>query len=79
MMRTTAMSLTSSDSVRSLEVVQRKCLFPDEQPPDVPSKFYSEYSHPTCVFECALTLAADLEGCTPWYLPRLDAMIFSKI
>ena len=73
MIRTTAMSLTSSNSVRNLEITQRKCLFHDEQPPDVPSKFYSEYLHPTCIFECALTLAADLEGCTPWYLPRLDA------
>ena len=67
MIRISARSLSASDSVRDLEVSQRDCLFPDEQP----LKFYSEYSHPTCIFECALTLAADLEGCTPWYLPRL--------
>ena len=72
MIRLSAMSLSSSDSVRDLDVSQRGCLFPDEQPPEVPLKFYSEYSHPTCLFECALTLAADLEGCTPWYLPRLE-------
>ena len=72
MIRLLAMSLSSSDSVRDLDVGQRGCLFPDEQPPGVPLKFYSEYSHPTCLFECALTLAADLEGCTSWYLPRME-------
>ena len=72
MIRLSAMSLSSSDSVQDLEVSQRVCLFPDEQPPGFPLKFYSEYSHPTCLFECAFTLAAELEGCTPWYLPRLE-------
>ena len=71
MVRLSAMSLSSSDSIRDLEVSQRGCLFPDEEPPGVPLKFYSEFSHHTCLFECALTLAAKLEGCTPWYLPRL--------
>ena len=70
MIRLSAMSLSSSDSVRDLDISQRGCLFPDEQPPGVPLKFYSQYSHHTCIFECALTLAADIEGCTPWYLPR---------
>ena len=70
MIRLSAMSLSSSDSVRDLDIRQRGCLFPDEQPPGVPLKFYSQYSHHTCIFECALTLAADIEGCTPWYLPR---------
>ena len=72
MIRLSAMRLSSSDSVRDLEVSQRGCLFPDEQPPGVPLRFYSEYSHPTCLFECALTIAAESEGCTPWYLPRLE-------
>ena len=72
MIRLSAMRLSSSDSIRDLNVGQRKCLFQDEQPPEVPLKFYSEYSHPTCLFECALTLATNLEGCTPWYLPRLE-------
>ena len=72
MIRLSAMSLTSSDSVQDLKVKERGCLFPNEQPPGVPLRFYSEYSHPTCLFECALTLAAHLEGCTPWYLPRLE-------
>lgn len=71
MVRLSAMSLSSSDSIRDLEVSQRGCLFPYEEPPGVPLKFYSEYSHHTCLFECALTLVAKLEGCTPWYLPRL--------
>ena len=72
MIRLSALSLTSSDSVQDLKVSERGCLFHNEQPPGVPLRFYSEYSHPTCLFECALTLAADLEGCTPWYLPRLE-------
>ena len=70
MVRLSAMSLRSSNAVRALEVSHRGCLFPDEQPPGAPLKFYSEYSHHTCLFECALNLAANSEGCTPWYLPR---------
>ena len=65
------MKLSSSDSIRDLEVSQRGCLFSDEQTPDVPLRFYTEYSHRTCIFECALSLAAGGERCIPWYLPRL--------
>ena len=70
MVRLSATSLGSSDAIRALEIRHRGCLFSDEQPPGAPLKFYSEYSHHTCLFECALTLAASSEGCTPWYLPR---------
>ena len=72
MIRLSAMRLSSSDSVRDLEVSQRGCLFPDEQPPGVPLRFYSEYSHPTCLFECALKIVAESEN--PW-----EAANFTKI
>ena len=75
MVRLSATRLGSSDAVRALDVGHRGCLFPDEQPPGAPLQFYSEYSHHTCLFECALTLAAAKEGCTPWYLPRLPNSI----
>ena len=71
MVRLSATRLSSSNSVQDLEVSQRGCLYPDEQPSGRPSKIYSEYSQPTCIFECALTMAADIEGCTPWYLPTM--------
>ena len=70
MIRLSATSLSSSDKIRGLDIRHRACLFPDEQPIGVPLHFYSEYSHHTCLFECALSLAEKSEGCTPWYLPR---------
>ena len=70
MIRLSATSLSSSDKIRDLDIRHRACLFPDEQPIGVPLHFYSEYSHHTCLFECALSLAEKSEGCTPWYLPR---------
>ena len=79
MVRLSATSLGSSDAVRALDVGHRGCLFPDEQPPGAPLQFYSEYSHHTCLFECALTLAAAKEGCTPWYLPRLANSIICDL
>ena len=70
MIRLSATSLSSSEKIRDLDIRHRDCLFPDEQPIGVPLHFYSEYSHHTCLFECALSLAEKSEGCTPWYLPR---------
>ena len=70
-MRLGAAHLATDDRVRQLEVRDRGCLFPEEQPSDRPLAFHSEYSMKNCLFECALALASSSLGCTPWFLPSL--------
>ena len=32
---------------------------------------FKEYSFSNCLLECSITLASQLTGCVPWYLPRV--------
>ena len=61
-------SVAASEDLRDLPVEDRNCKFHDEGE----LKVYSRYTSTTCVFECKLTLAAELTGCVPWFLPQAD-------
>ena len=75
-MALTATKLISSEDIRTLKPIERKCLFPDENQLML---LHKNYSQANCFLECQLLFAQKLltanssnSKCTPWYYPFQD-------
>ena len=53
----------ASDSLKSLDAFDRKCLLKDELPE---SSVFKQYSESNCKYECRVELVSTLCGCVPW-------------
>lgn len=59
--------LETDESVKSLSIEQRKCLFPDENN----LAFTKKYSFWSCMTECRMQVTLKLCNCIPFYYPHL--------
>lgn len=53
----------STDSIRSLNLAERNCFFPDE----MQLSLAVSYSQKTCLIECRLQYFNEMCGCRPYY------------
>ena len=68
----TGMKIDADDSMRQLDVKERKCIFYDESSS---LRIYQNYTYENCIFECSLLEANSNFNCTPWYFPTTDENI----
>jgi len=74
MVALTATDIDATQSLRNIQPVDRKCLFPDETSQ---LKFHKTYSQTNCLLECTMLYAQNqlpkllntTDFCIPWYLP----------
>lgn len=59
--------LETDESVKSLSIRQRKCLFPDENNVE----FITKYTFCSCMSECRMRVTLILCNCIPFYYPHL--------
>lgn len=58
---------SATDSLRKLNIVQRKCLFNDESIQELPV-----YSYQACILVCRAQAALRLCNCRPYYYPFMN-------
>jgi len=59
--------IDAEDSIRSMSVEQRKCLYPDEGE----LHWFDYYTESNCYLDCWWNKAYDVCGCVPWHIPAL--------